>query len=106
LPGNLAVAPNAYAKVYYNKQENVAYLDTRGLPETTRDKVYQVWSLTMTPLTPISMGLINPENEVDADSGIYRFTNLPITEAFGITLEPAGGSKTPTMDQLYILGTI
>ncbi|MDX1427844.1 MAG: anti-sigma factor, partial [Salegentibacter mishustinae] len=25
---------------------------------------------------------------------------------FGITLEPEGGSETPTMDQLYVLGTV
>jgi hypothetical protein len=25
-------------------------------------------------------------------------------EAFGITLEPAGGSLSPTMEQLYTLG--
>ena len=27
-------------------------------------------------------------------------------EAFGITLEPAGGSKSPTMEQLYTLGKV
>ena len=27
-------------------------------------------------------------------------------EGFGITLEPAGGSKTPTMEQLYTLGKV
>jgi len=32
--------------------------------------------------------------------------NINISEGFGITLEPAGGSETPTMEQLYALGTV
>ena len=47
LPGNQAVAPQAFAKVYFNKKDKIAYIDAKGLPEAPRGKVYQVWSLTM-----------------------------------------------------------
>ena len=104
LPGNQAVAPQAFAKVYFNKKDNVAYIDTNGLPAPPRGKVYQVWSLKMEPLTPTSVGLISLENQTS--EGIYKFVNFPDPEAFGITLEPEGGSETPTLSQLYILGTI
>ena len=104
LPGNQAVAPEAFAKVYLNKQENIAYIDTKGLPTPPRGKVYQVWSLKMEPLTPTSMGLITTDNEMG--EGIFKFVNFPDAEAFGITLEPEGGSETPTMSQLYTLGVI
>ncbi|NND87691.1 MAG: anti-sigma factor [Flavobacteriaceae bacterium] len=104
LPGNQAVAPQAYAKIYYDKKDAVAYIDTNGLPESPREKVFQVWSLIMEPLTPRSMGLIEKRNEIAA--GIYRFDNVPDPEAIGITLEPAGGSDTPTLSQLYILGQV
>ena len=104
LPGNQAVAPEAFAKVYFNKKDNIAYLDTNGLPAPPRGKVYQVWSLKMDPLTPTSMGLISQDAQIG--EGIYRFVNFPDPEAFGITLEPEGGSKTPTLSQLYILGTL
>lgn len=104
LPGNQAVAPEAFAKVYLNKKESVAYIDTRGLPAAPRGKVYQVWSLKMTPLTPTSVGLILSGNQTG--EGIYKFENFPDPEAFGITLEPEGGSESPTLSQLYILGKI
>ena len=104
LPGNQAVAPEAFAKVYLNKKENVAYIDIKGLPTPPHGKVYQVWSLKMEPLTPTSVGLIDPQNK--AGEGIYKFTNFPAPEAFGITLEPEGGSETPTLSQLYILGMV
>ncbi|GHC53216.1 anti-sigma factor [Ulvibacter litoralis] len=104
LPGNQAVAPDAYAKVYYNKAENIAYIDANGLPTPPSGKVYQVWSLTLDPLTPTSMGLL--EAVTDADKGVHKFENIPTPEAFGITLEPAGGSTTPTLSQLYTLGMV
>jgi len=104
LPGNQAVAPEAFAKVYFNKKDKVAYIDAKGLPEAPRGKVYQVWSLIMEPLTPRNVGLLAIGTEVE--EGIYRFDNVPDPEAFGITLEPEGGSEGPTLSQLYTLGTV
>lgn len=104
LPGNEAVAPEAFAKVYFNAEEKVVYIDTNGLPEAPADKVYQVWSLIMEPLTPRSVGLIEEVSEVE--KGMYRFENVPDPEAFGITLEPSGGSISPTLSQLYAIGTV
>jgi hypothetical protein len=104
LPGNQAEAPNAFAKVYYNKTENVAYIDTKGLPTPPTGKVYQVWSLIMEPLTPTSVGLIG--TITDEDKGVFKFENIPVPEAFGITLEPEGGSASPTLSQLYTLGVV
>jgi anti-sigma-K factor RskA len=104
LPGNIPVAPEAFARVYFNKNENLAYIDANGLPEAPEGKVYQVWSLILDPLTPRSMGLLDDMAKVE--DGIYKFENIPDPEAFGITLEPAGGSETPTLTQLYTLGAV
>lgn len=99
-----AVAPNAYATVYFNAKDHIAYIDAKGLPTPPRDKVYQVWSLTMNPLTPTSIGVLEQFDQVD--SLFFKVENISTLEAFGITLEPEGGSKTPTLSQLYALGTI
>ncbi len=104
LPGNAPVAPEAYAKVYYNSDGDIAYIDATGLPDAPPGKVYQVWSLTLDPLTPTSMGLL--DNNTDQGDGFYRFEDVPTPQAFGITLEPEGGSESPTLDQLYTLGTV
>ncbi len=98
------VAPEAFASVYWNTQENTAYIDAKDLPEPPRGKVYQVWSLTMQPLTPTSIGLL--DNFEADDNKVFSLENPNQSEAFGITLEPEGGSETPTMDQLYVLGTV
>ncbi|TXE10000.1 anti-sigma factor [Seonamhaeicola algicola] len=98
------VYPDAYAKVYWDKNSNNIYLDVQGLPTPPEGKVYQVWSLTLNPLSPTSLGTLDDFN-TDANK-IFTIENTNQSQAFGITLEPAGGSATPTLEQLYTLGVV
>ena len=93
-----------YAKAYWNKKAEVVYVDVKALPTPPEGMVYQLWSLTLNPLSPTSLGLLD-DFEADADK-IFDLKNPYASEAFGITLEPEGGSETPTMDQLYTLGVL
>jgi anti-sigma-K factor RskA len=103
--GGQAAAPTAKAKIYWNKQTEVVYVDARGLPEPPEGKVYQIWSLKLLPqLTPTSIGLLS--NFEANENKLFAVDKTNSAEAFGITLEPAGGSKSPTMDQLYTLGKV
>ncbi|WP_248723955.1 anti-sigma factor domain-containing protein [Seonamhaeicola sp. ML3] len=103
LPGQTAY-PDAYAKVYWDKNANNIYLDAEGLPLPPEGKVYQVWSLTLNPLSPTSLGILNNFNT--DENKIFTIRNTNQSQAFGITLEPAGGSSSPTLDQLYTLGLV
>lgn len=100
-----AVSPKSNAKIYWNKETEVVYVDAAGLPEPPKGMVYQIWSLKLQPqLTPTSIGLLS---EFSANTGkIFAVEKTGDAEAFGITLEPAGGSKSPTMEQLYTLGKV
>ncbi len=102
--GGQEVSPTSYAKAYWNKEEQKVFIDAKGLPEPPNGFVYQVWSLKLDPLTPNSIGLLDyfalDENKV------FALNNPNESEAFGITLEPAGGSESPTLEQLYTLGAV
>lgn len=102
--GGQTVDPNAFAKVYWNKETQVVYVDAAGLPEPPEGMVYQVWALKLDPLTPTSIGLL--ENFTAATQKVFEVSKTGDAEAFGITLEPTGGSLTPTMEQLYTLGKV
>ncbi len=103
LAGQVA-SPNSYAKVYWNKKTNNIYLDAKGLPPPPKGKVYQVWSLKITPLTPTSLGTL--DTFTANNTKIFAIENPNNSEAFGITLEPEGGSESPSLDQLYALGAV
>jgi anti-sigma-K factor RskA len=102
--GGQQVSPDSYAKAYWNKQEEKVFIDAKGLPEPPDGFVYQVWSLKLSPLTPTSMGLL--EDFTEDENKVFALNNPNNSEAFGITLEPAGGSETPTLEQLYALGAV
>jgi len=102
--GGQAVDPNSYAKAYWNKREQKVFIDAQGLPEPPDGMVYQVWSLKLDPLTPTSMGLL--EDFISDDNKVFALANPNESEAFGITLEPAGGSESPNLEQLYTLGAV
>lgn len=102
--GGQAVSPDSKAKVYWNQNTQSVYVDARGLPEPPEGMVYQVWALILNPLTPTSIGLLDDFKSNDAR--LFTVSNTSEAEAFGITLEPAGGSPTPTLEQLYTLGKV
>ena len=102
--GGQAVAPESFAKVYWNQETKEVYIDAAGLPEPPDGMVYQVWALTLNPLTPTSIGLL--EKYDSNEQKLFAVSNADQAEAFGITLEPAGGSLSPTMEQLYTLGKV
>ncbi|MFW0735911.1 anti-sigma factor [Flavobacterium sp. T12S277] len=103
--GGQAVSPGSFAKVYWNKETKTTYIDAAGLPKPPKGMVYQVWALKLSPvLTPTSIGLL--DNFEGNNQKIFAVNQTDSAEAFGITLEPAGGSLTPTMEQLYTLGKV
>lgn len=103
--GGQAVSPKSFAKIYWNKETEMVYVDATGLPEPPEGMEYQIWSLKLLPqLTPTSIGLLSDFSS--NTEKIFAVEKTGDAEAFGITLEPAGGSKSPTMEQLYTLGKV
>ncbi len=102
--GGQEVSPSSYAKAYWNKQDQKLFIDAIGLPEPPDGMVYQVWSLKLNPLTPTSVGLL--EDFAMDNNKVFALNNPNDSEAFGITLEPSGGSASPNLDQLYALGAV
>jgi anti-sigma-K factor RskA len=90
----------SYATVFHNPIKEVTYIDVAGLPKAPQSKSYQLWSLTLNPLTPTSLGV------VENSTAILRIENSNASEAFGITLEDYGGAAGPNLEQLYTLGVI
>ncbi len=77
-------------------------LAVMNLPPPEADQTYQAWLIV--GQTPISAGTF----AVDATGrALVTMPNPPAGafDAFGVSLEPAGGSETPTPDQIVLLGS-
>jgi len=98
------VAPKAFAKIYWNKKTKTIYIDALGLPNPPMGMVYQVWSFKLNPLTPINLGILDTYS--NDGRKFFKVNPSDNCEAFGISLEPEGGSETPTLEQLFTLGKV
>jgi anti-sigma-K factor RskA len=96
------ISPESKVKAYWNANDAKVIIDAGTLPEAPEGMVYQLWSLKLNPLTPTSLGLLE---DYTTENNLFVFDNANLSEGFGITLEPAGGSETPTLERLYVLVT-
>ncbi len=94
-------APEALAKIFWMKNTGEVYVDPSNLPAVPAGKQYQLWAIV--DGKPISGGMISTEK------GIYHIQKMKSfgkADAFAITLEKAGGSETPTMEEMFVISKI
>jgi anti-sigma-K factor RskA len=96
----LALAPQAVATIFWNKNTREVFLNPAGLPAIPAGKQYQLWAIV--DGQPVDIGLIaSGEN-----GGLVKMKQIAQASAFAITLEPSGGSPSPTLDQMVVLGKV
>ena len=84
--------------VFWNKNTKDVYLLANKLPQAAEGKQYQLWALV--DGKPVDAGLLEDCN------GVCKLKNIPKAQAFAITLEDKGGSASPHLDQLYVIGNV
>jgi anti-sigma-K factor RskA len=89
---------------FWNRRQNRGVLHAFRLPQPAPGKVYQLWLIPRggTPIPSTTFG-----SGADGHSLVESF-QLPIDggfEAAAITIEPEGGSQTPTMP-IYLIGKV
>lgn len=91
------------ATVYWSKANGQAYVAIEKLPMPPKGMQYQMWVIQNGK--PVDMGVL--PNELIASTGMDK-VNMKITDgqAFAISLEKEGGSPTPTMENIYVLGKV
>lgn len=83
--------PAIYSTIYWDTLTKDVYLIVNNLPKPASDKQYQLWALLNGK--PIDLGVVEARQE----RLLYRMKNVQDAQAFAITLEPKGGSVSPTM---------
>ncbi len=96
------VSPNSTARVFWNPTAEQLYLSAGNLPVPPTDKQYQLWAIVEGK--PVSAGVF----DVASDESTLRALTSQIAQAsaFAITLEPRGGSPSPTMEAMYVQGAV
>ena len=90
---------NNFATVFWNNKTKDVYLLANKLPKAPSDKQYQLWALV--DGKPVDAGMLG----VDCN-GVCKVKNVLNAQMFAITLEKKGGSPTPDLTQLQVIGNV
>ena len=87
------VAGGGTATLLISSSEDAAVVKMNGVPAPPAGKVYQMWLIPKDGSAPVSQGLMDEE----ALSKPAVVEGISSAAALGITVEPAGGSQSPTL---------
>jgi hypothetical protein len=96
-----AISPASRVTVYWHQPSSHVYLAVNNLPVPPSGRQYQLWALV--DGKPIDAGMLDAAL---AFVSLQQMKDIAKAQAFAITLEPLGGSISPTLDQMYVLGNI
>lgn len=91
---------DAKATVFWNSETKNVEVLAHALPSVAADKQFQLWVLK--DGKPIDMGVFSADNE----GVIAKLKSTDAGEAFAITIEKAGGSPSPTLEEMVVFGKI
>jgi len=97
-----AVSPQSVASIYWNKESKEVFMAVNSLPQPPAGMQYQLWGIVNGK--PVDLGVFDMPSP--GDSMLHKMKPVEGAATFAVTLEKAGGSPTPTLDQMYVAGNI
>lgn len=88
------------ATVYWNTTSKKVLLEVNSLSTPPSDKQFQLWAIVNGQ--PQDMGVF----DLNSATAFLEMNEAFDAQAFAITLEPKGGSLSPSLDQMYVIGNI
>ncbi|PIB37089.1 hypothetical protein BFP72_17595 [Reichenbachiella sp. 5M10] len=88
------------ATVLWNAETKETLLHPGTLQPLPENQQYQLWSIQEG--APVDAGIF----DMTGADRLLTMKNNEDPQAFAITIEPRGGSPSPTLDQMVVLGTI
>ncbi|MBS1524465.1 MAG: anti-sigma factor [Bacteroidetes bacterium] len=94
-------SPASALTVAWSPVKKKVWIDmaTADMPANDKAHQYQLWA--MVGGKPVSLGVFNADT---ASKDMVEMEPTPSADAFAVTLEPRGGSPTPTMDEMMVIG--
>lgn len=95
-----AISPESKVRAYWNTEVANVVMIADKLPTPEEGKQYQLWAISNG--TPMDLGVMDKAAVMSSQITV----STKDVQAFAITLEKEGGSPTPTLEQMYVVGTV
>jgi anti-sigma-K factor RskA len=96
-----ALSPQSVATILWNKNSKDVFISVNSLPSPPDGKQYQLWGIVSGK--PVDLGVFSMN---DSSNDLHKMKPVEGATTFAVTLETAGGSPAPTLDQMYVAGNI
>lgn len=94
--------PTSTCIVYFNENTSKVFLDASPqMDKLPQDKQYQLWAIV--DGKPVDMGTLTHDEPCD---DLCPMPDVSDAQAFAITIEKVGGSATPSLDRLVVIGNV
>lgn len=91
---------DAKVDVFWDSNAQEVFVAVNRLNSLSAEFDYQLWAIGKDG--PVGIGLVNPGEKFT----LQQMQAVAEAGAFAITIEPKGGSKSPTLDKLVVLGEV
>lgn len=94
-------SPSSALMVAWSPAKKKVMIDmtNANMPPNDKSHQYQLWALVAGK--PVSLGVFDADT---TSKGMKEMKSIASADAFAVTLEPRGGSETPTMDEMMVIG--
>jgi anti-sigma-K factor RskA len=96
-----AKSPSSALMVAWSPAKKAVMIDMANarMPANDKDHQYQLWALVGGK--PVDLGVFDADT---TSTGMKEMKSTALADAFAVTLEPRGGSASPTMSEMMVLG--
>ncbi|MCH7413755.1 anti-sigma factor [Belliella sp. R4-6] len=91
---------DAQVDVWWDRGAESVFISVNTLNELDENSDYQLWAIGDDG--PVGIGLVN----ADQKFSLQQMQAVAAAGAFAITIEPKGGSESPTLEKLVVLGPV
>jgi Anti-sigma-K factor rskA len=92
-----ATKPVPMGRAVYLAETGGLIFQGGNLAQLPEGKTYELWVIPMNGHAPMPAGMFKPDAKGDASVMMPTLPKGVMAKAFGVTIENAGGSETPTM---------
>lgn len=96
----LPMQKDAKVDVFWDQKAQEVFVAVNTLNSLSAEFDYQLWAIGKDG--PVGIGLVNPGEKFT----LQQMQAVAEAGAFAITIEPKGGSKSPTLEKLVVLGEV
>ncbi len=96
----LPMQKDAKVDVFWDQKAQEVFVAVSNLNSLSAEFDYQLWAIGKDG--PVGIGLVNPGEKFT----LQQMQAVAEAGAFAITIEPKGGSQSPTLEKLVVLGEV